>query len=98
MEASCQKVVCSFAKEISRITMNYQQPTEPLTIPDFCTFRTEHFCSKIAEIVKCHRATVYRERARHSIDGRYYATRAHSLAPGKCKECPQVQNYPTGLT
>ena len=88
------KVVCSSRQRNKQNYHELSATDRATTIPDFCTFRTEHFCSKIAEIVKCHRATVYRERARHSIDGRYCATRAHSLAQEKRKSARKYRITP----
>ena len=65
--------------------MNYQQLTETQRYQISALLELNTSVRKIAETVKCHRATVYRERARHSIDGRYCATRAHALAQEKRK-------------
>ena len=74
--------------------MNYQQLTEPQRYQISALLELNTSVRKIAEIVKCHRATVYRERARHSIDGRYCATRAHSLAQEKRKSARKYRITP----
>jgi IS30 family transposase len=74
--------------------MSYQQLTEQQRYQISALLELNTPVRDIAETVKCHRATIYRERARASVDGRYCATTAHSLAQERRKKAAKYRISP----
>lgn len=65
--------------------MRYQQLTEGQRYQISALLEEGISVKNIANVVKCHRATIYRERKRHSVNGHYCPKYAHSQAQHKRK-------------
>lgn len=65
--------------------MSYQQLTEGQRYQISALLEQGISVRNIANVVKCHRATIYRERKRHSVNGHYCPKHAQSQAQHKRK-------------